>query len=85
MADIIKYRDGSQAEVVRYVVGDVWDGPHALDFGLDRRKAVRFARKVTDIHKGRLSGLSIYGLGEDNVPYAIWQVAYGTVSRRIDP
>lgn len=85
MSDTIKYRDGSRAEVVRYVVGDVWDGPHALDFGPNRRKAVVFAQKETDIHTGHHACLSVYGLGADDQPYAIWQVAYGLVGRRIDP
>jgi hypothetical protein len=83
--DTVKYRDGSSAQVARYVVGDVWSGPHALDFGLNRRKAVKFAQKETDFYNGSHSQLSIYGLGPDNEPYAIWQVCYGTVSRRIDP
>ena len=83
--DTVKYRDGSSAQIARYVVGDVWDGPHALDFGLNRRKAVAFAKKETDVFTGHHSGLSVYGLGPDNQPYAIWHVAYGSVGRRVDP
>lgn len=82
--DTIKYRDGSAAKIARYVVGDVGE-QSCLDFGLNRRKAVAFAQRETDFYKGNHSSLSVMALGPDGVPYAIWNVAYGSVGRRIDP
>jgi hypothetical protein len=72
----IRYADGSEAKIVRYIVGH--DPSTGIDFGLRKRAAMNFA-------KGECEFRSVYALGEDGEPYGIWHAGYGTISKRIDP
>lgn len=83
--DIIHYKDGSNAAVARYVVGDIDAHDSAIDYGQNRRKAVDFARKATHVFDGSHTSLDVIAIGDSGDPIAVWRVCGGSIGKRIDP